>query len=123
MKRAWILMIALLLVIAVTPAAAQDSKKLEIYIAGATADTMKWFQETAFPAFQKDNPGVDLSIVTGGWDTFDTQVSGWINTGSGPDIVYLGSEYAATYGKLLADLDPYLKDWADLKNFLPAAID
>ncbi len=123
MKRAWILMIALLLVIAVTPAAAQDSKKLEIYIAGATTDTVKWFQETAFPAFQKDNPGVDLSIVTGGWDTFDTQVSGWINTGSGPDIVYLGSEYAATYGKLLTDLDPYLKDWADLKNFLPAAID
>ncbi len=122
MKRALLLLIALLLVVAVTPAAAQN-KKLEIYVAGATDDTMKWFQDTAFPAFQKDHPDVDLSIVTGGWDTFDTQVAGWINTGSGPDIVYLGSEYAATYGKLLADLDPYLKDWDELANFLPAAVE
>src|SRR5690606_13109402 len=43
--------------------------------------------------------------------------------GDGPDIVYLGSEYAAAYGPLLADLDPYLADWEGLGAFLPAALD
>ena len=32
------------------------------------------------------------------WGDFDVTVAGWITTGEGPDIVYLGSEYAATYG-------------------------
>jgi multiple sugar transport system substrate-binding protein len=102
---------------------AQDNKSLEIYITGLTDDTLKWFKETAFPAFQKDHADVKLEIITGGWGDFDATVAGWLSAGSGPDIVYLGSEYAATYGKLLADMDPVLKDWPDLKQFLPAAID
>jgi multiple sugar transport system substrate-binding protein len=115
--------LVMLLSALVIPAAAQDTKKLEIYITGLTDDTLKWFKETAFPAFEKDHPGTKLEILTGGWGDFDATVAGWITTGSGPDIVYLGSEYAATYGKLLADMDPSLKDWADLKNFLPAALE
>ena len=119
-----VVMVAMLLVTAIVmPAAAQTSKTLEIYIAGATDDTLTWFKETAFPAFQKDHPDVALDIITGGWGDFDASVAGWITTGSGPDIVYLGSEYAATFGDLLTDMDPYLKDWDELSNFLPAAID
>jgi multiple sugar transport system substrate-binding protein len=122
MKRILVLAMAVLLIVVALPAAAQE-KKLEIYITGLTEDTLKWFRETAFPAFEKDHPGVKLDILTGGWGDFDATVAGWITTGSGPDIVYLGSEYAATYGKLLADLDPYLKDWPDFKQYLPAAVD
>ena len=103
------------------PALAQDS--LEIYITGLTEDTMAWFQEDAFPRFQETHPGVTLEILTGGWGDFDAAVAGWITTGSGPDIVYLGSEYAAAFGPLLADLDPYLADWDQLDAFLPAALD
>ncbi|MEO8392319.1 MAG: extracellular solute-binding protein [Chloroflexota bacterium] len=113
----------LLLAAAVMPVAAQTTKSLEIYIAGATQDQIDWFNNTAFPAFQVDHPDVKLDIITGGWGDFDASVSGWITTGSGPDIVYLGSEYAATFGDLLTDMDPYLKDWDQLPNFLPAAID
>jgi len=72
---------------------------------------MTWFRETAFPAFEATHPGVTCEILTGGWGDFDVTVAGWITTGEGPDIVYLGSEYAATYGDLLYDLDPYFKDW------------
>ena len=50
-------------------------------------------------------------------------VAGWITTGDGPDIVYLGSEYAATYGDLLTNLDPYFADWSEWDQFLPAAVD
>ncbi len=103
--------------------AAQDAETLEIYITGLTEDTQTWFRETVFPAFEADHPGVKLEILTGGWGTFDTDVAGWITTGDGPEIVYLGSEYAATYGDLLADMDAYLADWEDLANFLPAALE
>ncbi len=98
-------------------------RSLEIYITGLTEDAMTWFQEEAFPAFQESHPDVSLEILTGGWGDFDAAVAGWITTGSGPDIVYLGSEYAAAFGPLLADLDPYLADWEELSNFLPAALD
>ncbi len=96
---------------------------LEIYITGLTEDAMAWFQEEAFPAFQESHPDLNLEILTGGWGDFDAAVAGWITTGSGPDIVYLGSEYAAAFGPLLADLDPYLADWEQLDAFLPAALD
>ena len=98
-------------------------QSLEIYITGLTEDAMAWFQDTAFPAFQETHPDVNLEILTGGWGDFDAAVAGWITTGSGPDIVYLGSEYAAAFGPLLADLDPYLADWEELDAFLPAALD
>lgn len=102
---------------------AQDAEILEIYITGLTEDTQNWFRETVFPAFEAEHGGVKLEILTGTWGTFDTDVAGWITTGEGPDIVYLGSEYAATYGDLLADMDPYLADWEDLSSFLPAALE
>jgi multiple sugar transport system substrate-binding protein len=122
MKRFMLLVVAALLLSLVLPVAAQDDT-LEIYITGLTEDTMNWFRETAFPAFQETHPDVQLDILTGGWGDFDATVAGWITTGDGPEIVYLGSEYAATFGDLLADLDPNLADWEDLDQFLPAAID
>jgi ABC-type glycerol-3-phosphate transport system substrate-binding protein len=98
-------------------------RTLEIYITGLTDDAMNWFRDVAFPRFEAEHPDVIVDILTGGWGDFDAAVAGWITTGSGPDIVYLGSEYAATFGPLLADLDPYLSDWDQLGNFLPAALE
>jgi multiple sugar transport system substrate-binding protein len=114
--------VAALLLAGILPVAAQD-QSLEIYITGLTENTIKWFNEVAFPAFEADHPGVNLEILTGGWGEFDATVAGWITTGSGPDIVYLGSEYADIFGELLKDLDPYLRDWEELDQFLPTALD
>lgn len=122
MKRVFVLALLAILALGVmAPAFAQD-ELLEIYITGLTEDTMNWFKDTAFPAFQETHPGVDLEILTGGWGDFDATVAGWITTGEGPDIVYLGSEYAATYGDLLADISQYLTE-EDTAAFLPAAMD
>lgn len=115
------LLLALLL--GLLASASAQRQTLEIYITGLTDDTMTWFQEEAFPAFQEGHPDVDLEILTGGWGDFDATVAGWITTGDGPDIVYLGSEYAATYGDLLTDMDPYLGSWPDLEHYLPAALE
>jgi len=117
-----LVLVAVFMLVMPAMARAADNESLEIYITGLTDDTLKWFRETAFPAFEKENPGVKLEIITGGWGDFDATVAGWFATGDGPDIVYLGSEYAATYGKLLADMSSYWKE-EDLKAFLPAALD
>jgi multiple sugar transport system substrate-binding protein len=122
MKRSLLFLVVVLLLSFVLPATAQGDV-LEIYITGLTEEPMNWFRETAFPAFQETHPDVQLDILTGGWGDFDATVAGWITTGDGPEIVYLGSEYAATFGDLLADLDPYLGDWEELDQFLPAALD
>ncbi|MFN8373419.1 MAG: extracellular solute-binding protein [Anaerolineae bacterium] len=116
-----VLLVALMMV-ALVPAHAQG-ETLEIYITGLTEDVLNWFNDVAFPAFQETHPDVTLEILTGGWGDFDTSVAGWITTGEGPDIVYLGSEYAATFGDLLTDMDPYLSDWDGLSQYLPAAIE
>lgn len=116
------LALALMLLAIALPAVAQSGDSLEIYITGLTDDTLNWFRDTAFPAFQADHPDVQLEILTGGWGDFDATVAGWITTGDGPDIVYLGSEYAATYGDLLTDIDSYVEGWEDMDQFVPAAL-
>lgn len=123
MKRYLSLLLVLVLFIAAFALPVQAQETLEIYITGLTEDTMNWFRDEAFPAFQAEYGDVQLEILTGGWGDFDATVAGWITTGDGPDIVYLGSEYAATYGPLLADLDAHLGDWDQLENFLPTALD
>lgn len=123
MRRFTQILIALMAtVVLALPMSAQDDV-LEIYITGLTEDTMNWFREVAFPAFEAENPGVKLDIITGGWGDFDATVAGWITTGSGPELIYLGSEYAATYGSLLADITPYVEGWDGLDQFLPAALE
>jgi multiple sugar transport system substrate-binding protein len=125
MKRLVFAVVLLVALVAVGfgPAQAQDAKSLEIYITGLQEDTLNWFRDVAFPKFQESHPDVQLEIQTGGWADFDATVAGWITTGDGPDIVYLGSEYAATFGPLLTDMDSYLADWAAAENFLPTALD
>ncbi len=115
-------LLVLLTMVAIVPVRAQG-ETLEIYITGLSEDVQNWFREVAFPAFQETYPDVTLEIITGDWGSFDASVAGWITTGEGPDIVYLGSEYAATYGPLLTDMDPYLADWEELDQFLPAALE
>lgn len=110
------------LLLGLTSMGLAQRQTLEIYITGLTEDTMDWFRDVAFPGFQETHPDVELEILTGGWGDFDATVAGWITTGDGPDIVYLGSEYAATYGDLLTDMDPYLGDWDGLQHYLPAAL-
>lgn len=122
MKLCWPITLIALFVLA-APVNAQQEQTLEVYITGLTDTTLAWFQDVAFPEFEAEHPGVNLEILTGGWGDFDAAVAGWITTGGGPDIIYLGSEYAATYGDLLADLGPYLADWEELEQFLPAAVE
>lgn len=120
-SKVFVLVLLLAALISVMPASAQTDA-LEIYIAGLPESGLEWFRNEAFPAFQQTHPDVQLEIITGGWGDFDATVAGWITTGSGPEIIYLGSEYAATYGTLLKDVSSYFTE-EDLANFLPTALE
>lgn len=121
MKRVLVLFFVALLVMALHPVRAQE--KLQVYITGLPESGLEWFRNEAFPAFQAAyGSDVTLEIITGGWGDFDATVAGWITTGNGPDIVYLGSEYAATYGDLLKDVSAYFTE-EDIAAFLPAALE
>jgi len=130
MKRTLYLALALIMVLglaaSVRPAAsvkAQDEETLELYLVGLPDSALTWFNDVAFPAFEAEHPGVKMELLNGTWADFYTTVAGWITTGEGPDLVYLGSEHAATFCDLLSDLDPYLADWDGLDAFLPAALE
>jgi ABC-type glycerol-3-phosphate transport system substrate-binding protein len=123
MKRIFALLLVLMMVLALNPIQAQDAPTLQVYITGLPESGLEWFNNEAFPAFAEAyGSDVTLEIITGGWGDFDATVAGWISTGSGPDIVYLGSEYAATYGDLLKDVSGYFTE-EELAAFLPAAVD
>lgn len=118
-----VLLVFVVMALVIAPVSAQGDNSLEIYITGLPESGIEWFNDVAFPAFAEAyGEDVELSIITGGWGDFDATVAGWITTGSGPDIIYLGSEYAATYGNLLKDVSDYFTE-EDLSAFLPAAVE
>jgi len=129
MRRVLSIALAVVTILALTVPARTTraaGKPLEIYIAGGLSQEQSdWFNKTLFPAFAKANPDFDAAnstVITSTWAQFDASIQGWLTTGSGPDIVYLGSEYASIYGKVLANIDDQMKGWEDLKNYLPAAL-
>ncbi|MDZ4670746.1 MAG: extracellular solute-binding protein [Phototrophicales bacterium] len=122
MKRIFALLMVVMLVLALNPVQAQENS-LQVYITGLPESGLEWFTNEAFPAFQEAyGSEVNLEIITGGWGDFDATVAGWITTGNGPDIIYLGSEYAATYGDLLKDISGFFTE-EELAAFLPTAVE
>ncbi len=105
--------------------ASHAQSKLEVYIAGGLSDAQTKYLSGPFEAaWEKANPSAPkLDFITSTWGQFDDFVAAWFTTGSGPDVIYLGNEYAATYGKSLANIDSQLKAWPDLKNYLPSALE
>jgi len=127
MKRFFALALAILMVVVALPhsPAKAQGKSLQVYLTSIDQPTQDLLNKTIIPAFITANPDVaSVEVITGTWGDFDTSLAGWFAAGKGPDIVYLGSEYAPVYGKLLANLDQYInaKTFPALKSYLPGAI-
>ncbi len=56
----------------------------------------KFWQDTE-ASFEKANPGIDLSIELQTFDKRDAQISAALAAGSGPDVVLITPDQAATY--------------------------
>ncbi|MCX5394342.1 extracellular solute-binding protein [Streptomyces sp. NBC_00094] len=74
-------------------------------------------------AFEKAHPGIDLNIELQTFDKRDAQISAALAAGSGPDIVLITPDQAATYHKVrgLLPVDDAVAD--DRTKFLPGTLE
>ncbi|GAA1718962.1 ABC transporter substrate-binding protein [Isoptericola hypogeus] len=83
----------------------------------------KEFWDTAEADFEKANPDVDLAIELQTFDKRDAQISAALAAGSGPDLVLITPDQAATY-HAIGGLLPVDDAVADIRDaFYPAALD
>ncbi len=85
--------------------------------------TDKWLEEKVVPAFQKENPDINVEFTYVNWGTLDETIQGYLAAGEGADIINLGSEYVAEYGDRLAPLNKEMDTWGELDQFVPATLD
>jgi ABC-type glycerol-3-phosphate transport system substrate-binding protein len=83
----------------------------------------KEFWDTAEADFEKAHPDVDLAIELQTFDKRDAQISAALAAGSGPDLVLITPDQAATYHAIggLLPVDDAVADSRDA--FYPAALD
>lgn len=104
----------------VPPEAVTIQVMLVDYIPDVT-DT--WLEETVVPAFQAENPGINVEFIYVNWGTLDETIQGYFAAGEGADIINLGSEYVAEYGARLAPLSAYFDTWDGWSQFVPGTLD
>ncbi|WP_054949177.1 ABC transporter substrate-binding protein [Numidum massiliense] len=93
-----------------------DSKSGDVTLtvlinAGAKVDFLK---DKVKPAFEKENPGVKLNVLSVPYDQYDSKLSTLIAGGTPPDVwSHWGQSGFADYYKrgLIADLSPFMDDF------------
>lgn len=85
--------------------------------------TDTWLEDTVVPAFQAENPDINVEFIYVNWGTLDETVQGYFAAGEGADIINLGSEYIPEYGARLADLSPYFDTWDGWSHFVAGSLD
>jgi multiple sugar transport system substrate-binding protein len=113
--------------LAITACSASDGNgKTEVtlwmypVIKDEAASKKYWAQTEA--AFEKAHPGIDLNIELQTFDKRDAQISAALAAGSGPDIVLITPDQAATYNKVrgLLPVDDAVAD--QRKSFHPETL-
>jgi multiple sugar transport system substrate-binding protein len=115
----------LLTALAPATTSAQTPITLKVMVVDYIKDkTDKWLEQEVAPAFQTTHPNVKIEYVYVNWSTLDATIQGYFASGSGADILNLGSEYVSQYGDKLAPLNQYLGDaaWFDNRQYLPATL-
>ena len=102
-----------------------DGQEVTLWMYPVIADqaASQEFWATAEADFEKANPDVDLQIELQTFDKRDAQVSAALAAGSGPDLVLITPDQAATYQAIggLLPVDEAVTDSRDA--FYPAALD
>ena len=102
-----------------------DGQEVTLWMYPVIADqaASQEFWATAEADFEEANPDVDLQIELQTFDKRDAQVSAALAAGSGPDLVLITPDQAATYQAIggLLPVDEAVTDSRDA--FYPAALD
>lgn len=81
------------------------------------------YDDFVIPAFEKENPDIELTIVVLPWANRDEKMMLGYISGSGPDIAYLNVDFFPRFVNegMLEPLDRYYTE-EDFRDFLPNAI-
>ncbi len=82
----------------------------------------KFWQDTE-ASFEKANPGIDLSIELQTFDKRDAQISAALAAGSGPDVVLITPDQAATYRNVRGLLPVDKAVEKDKDSFYPGTLE
>ena len=82
----------------------------------------KFWQDTE-ASFEKANPGIDLSIELQTFDKRDAQISAALAAGSGPDVVLITPDQAATYRNVRGLLPVDKAVEKDKSSFYPGTLE
>ncbi len=94
---------------------------LEVWINDFTPDVKKWMDEELIPAFEKENPDIEINMSYIGWAHHSEKyLTAWAG-GMVPDVFEPALEQAAEMvvtGQALP-LDEYIESWGQLNDFFP----
>jgi ABC-type glycerol-3-phosphate transport system substrate-binding protein len=100
-------------------------ESLEIWIVDWNADTQTLFKDKLLPAFAKRYPNLSVNVVWKDWQTYDTDIATAFASGTAPDILQYGAEYAwqVATKKQAISLDDRLASWDGAKDFVASAME
>ena len=113
MKKLVSLVLAMMLLAAMSVAAAAETTELRVWLPPfGTEETLdKEFWDAQFDAFEAEhNVTIDVSIIS--WDNYPDKYMAGISSGSGPDVGYMYADMFPDFIEMGAvqDLAPYITD-------------
>ena len=113
MKKLLATLLALVMLCGLTPAFAQESYTLELWIAG-NDDSLYAAYETVINEYMAKNPGVKVNMNMTSWAEYFTKLSTSFVGGTGPDVFALGFAqfYTLAGNGNMLNIAPYIPaDW------------
>lgn len=121
LRKSLLFAVVLLLVLALSPAAAQDTTTIRYFTFSAAPDHLEDL-DTIVQAFQAENPGIEVVVETAPFADYFTLLQAGIASGDAPDVFELNYENFVTYAAngALLDLSSMMSDDAP---FYPRALE
>src|SRR6185312_15215126 len=102
-----------------------DGVTLDVWAIGWEAEQL--VNEGYIKAFEDENPGVKVNLQAIPWDNIYDNLLTAVASGSGPDVVQLGTSYMADFSSTgaLMPLNDYVEEYPNLdpSHFFEGAVD
>ena len=111
------------LVGAITATQAQGNIKLKL-VEVITSEPRTVVLKEIIKDFETANPGISVELISLPWAESYPKLTNLIQSGQAPDVAEISENWIGLYGSLgaLENLEPYLKKFADFKDFNKASL-
>jgi ABC-type glycerol-3-phosphate transport system substrate-binding protein len=105
LRKSLLFAVVMLFVLALSPAAAQDTTTIRYFTFSAAPDHVEDL-DTIVQAFQAENPTIQVSVETAPFADYFTLLQAGIASGDAPDVFELNYENFVTYATIRAHWKP-----------------